>query len=226
MSKFSCLASKILYILGLAIQVYEWGSCWPDWPDYTIGSNTNPTKLLIGSELVTRTRSNCEPGYATRTHEPVPTPQPQIPIRIAITGENNQSYQTTQSGHGFQTHITRETMFTAYKCQILGSQVRKPKTRKDTALSVWAADSLNLIQREAVSVNSEPESEGRMKLWVWTCEYVWSKGEVMQLCLWRVKTMKWKEKWWWKTERVKGAKEGRLEACGVRMVKWKVKWCG
>jgi hypothetical protein len=95
-----------------------------------------PDQIINRVKLVTRTRSNCEPGYATRTHEPVPTPQPQIPIRIAITGENNQSYQTTQSGHGFQTHITRETMFTANKCQILGSQVRKPKTRKDTALSV------------------------------------------------------------------------------------------
>jgi len=56
-----------LVSLGLAIRVSGSGSCRPGWPDYIIGSDTNPTRLLIGSDTITRTRPSCEPGYTTRT---------------------------------------------------------------------------------------------------------------------------------------------------------------
>jgi len=36
------------------------GSCRPVWPDYTIGSNTNPTRLLIRLKIWNRTRPACQ----------------------------------------------------------------------------------------------------------------------------------------------------------------------
>jgi hypothetical protein len=53
--------------LGLTIRVNGSGSGQHDWPDYINRYNTNPTRLVIGSKPVTRTRPSYDSGYSTRT---------------------------------------------------------------------------------------------------------------------------------------------------------------
>jgi len=43
-------------LIGLAIRVHGSSSCQPVWPDYINGSNTKPTRLLIGLWHATRTQ--------------------------------------------------------------------------------------------------------------------------------------------------------------------------
>jgi hypothetical protein len=57
----------LAYNKGLAIRVNELGSGQLDWPDYINMYNTNPTRLLIGLEHLTRTWPDCKLGYPTRT---------------------------------------------------------------------------------------------------------------------------------------------------------------
>jgi len=54
-------------IIGLAIRVGGLGSCRLDRPAYTIGSDTNPTRLLIGLKFWTQTRLAWQPCYPNTT---------------------------------------------------------------------------------------------------------------------------------------------------------------
>jgi hypothetical protein len=90
----SCVTKQNLNrTLRLAIRVCGSGLYRPD---YTFGFNTNPTRLIIGSKLVTRTRPNCEPGYTTRTraHPTTSVPKSQSALqsqekRTKVTKQHN-----------------------------------------------------------------------------------------------------------------------------------------
>jgi len=123
--------------LGLAIRVHESGSCQPDQPDFANGSNTNPTRLLIGLEHVTRTRPYCKPSNPNTTPINTITRREAIQATRSVAQLENKRTQKKNSHSAIMRNSPRKFLSKTVTKIPSTHLVPQPKTRRQNPKICW-----------------------------------------------------------------------------------------